>query len=232
MHHHTLYYNKTLIHLLMLRVCHDKQHQSKGCNVALRPKQCRLMFSSCPHCAGLPERHPVSAPLVCKCLTSHHRGLWCSCWLQRCSWEGCMSNQSGKRQSAKREKVESSKTTGGAENATGLKEQWQNRIVRMESRKSTLHDFFRIHWRLKVAEQQIVSVFPFTANPYRRLISLWNRDGSWHNFSSLALFFFSVPFFCPHSPSPPQLSLKLQRVWKANMLSLEYRLIIVTCQGL
>lgn len=44
--------------------------------------------------------------------------------------------------------------------------------------------------------------------------------------------FFSVPFFCPHSPSPPQLSLKLQRVWKANMLSLEYRLIIVTCQGL
>lgn len=115
--------------------------------------------------------------------------------LQRCSWEGCMSNQSGKRQSAKREKVESSKTTGGAENATGLKEQWQNRIVCMESRKSTLHDFFRIHWRLKVAEQQIVSVFPFTANPYRRLISLWNRDGSWHNFSSLALFFFLSPFF-------------------------------------
>lgn len=70
----------------------------QSCNVALKAKQCRLMFSSCPHCAGLPERHPVSAPLVCKCLTSHHRGLWCSCWLQRCSWEGCMSTQSGKRQ--------------------------------------------------------------------------------------------------------------------------------------
>lgn len=188
MHHHTLYYNKTLIHLLMLRVRHDKQHQS-------RAVMWHWNLSNAAWCflhvlTVLPERHPVSAPLVCKCLTSHHRGLWCSCWLQRCSWEGCMSNQSGKRQSAKREKVESSKTTGGAENATGLKEQWQNRIVCMESWKSTLHDFFRIHWRLKVAEQQIVSVFPFTANPYRRLISLWNRDGSWHNFSSLALFFF------------------------------------------
>lgn len=47
-------------------------------------ERCCLMFSPCPHCAGLPERHPVPAPLVCKRLTSHHTRLWCSCWWQRC----------------------------------------------------------------------------------------------------------------------------------------------------
>lgn len=45
---------------------------------------CRLMFSLRPHRTGLPQRHPVPAPLVCKRLPSHHTGLWCSCWWQRC----------------------------------------------------------------------------------------------------------------------------------------------------
>lgn len=43
--------------------------------------ECRPMFSLHPHHPGLPERHPT--PLVCKRLTSHHAGLWCSCWWQR-----------------------------------------------------------------------------------------------------------------------------------------------------
>lgn len=57
----------------------DNRHQCRALMWCCKAEWWCLMFSPCPHCAGLPERHPVPAPLVCKRLTSHHTGLWCSC---------------------------------------------------------------------------------------------------------------------------------------------------------
>lgn len=83
---------------------------------------------------------------------------------------------------------------------------------------------------LKVAGQQIVSLFLLTANPYGSLISLWGRNESCCNYSSLPSFFFflsfcpfSQPFLHPHPPCSHSFSKK------PMCLSLVHRSIMLSC---
>lgn len=90
----------------------------------------------------------------------------------------------------------------------------------------------RHRYGLKVIGQQIVSLFLLTANPYGSLISLWSRNESCCNYSSLAYFVFLgfCPFSKPYPPPPPPCSHIFSK--KPMCLSLLHRSIMLSCYSL